>query len=123
MDVISRLMWTSAEQCEGFLLWSRFATEAKHFVLPTSDAPSWHRVTARETIDAKTGLVVDFQSICGARKEFEWRGPWPANPDDILTRFWCILELQDRALSESCGAGGPETREILDQVREFAGGS
>eukprot|EP00969_Alexandrium_andersonii_P125221 5535478-Alexandrium_andersonii.AAC.1 len=63
MDMGSTLMWTHAEMNDGFLLWSRMDTNCSHFLMPAPDAPGWHRVLARETIDAITGEggEVEFQ--------------------------------------------------------------
>eukprot|EP00969_Alexandrium_andersonii_P171045 7561628-Alexandrium_andersonii.AAC.1 len=63
MDRGSTLMWTHAERCSGFLLWHRMDSDASRFMLPTPDAPGWHRVVARETVDAITGSEQDFQLI------------------------------------------------------------
>eukprot|EP00969_Alexandrium_andersonii_P067223 2965358-Alexandrium_andersonii.AAC.1 len=75
MDKVSTLLWTHAEQCNGFLLWSRMDSDASHFVLLALGAPGWRRVIARETVDAATGSELDFQMVCEVHQDFDWRGP------------------------------------------------
>eukprot|EP00969_Alexandrium_andersonii_P183610 8113170-Alexandrium_andersonii.AAC.1 len=111
MDRGSTLIWAHAERCNGFLPWPRMDSEASHFMLPTPDAPGWHRVVARETVDAVTGSELDFQSVYEVHEGHDWRGPLPASTDQVITRFWCILDPADRALPESMGSDDPRALE------------
>eukprot|EP00969_Alexandrium_andersonii_P306122 13532287-Alexandrium_andersonii.AAC.1 len=61
MDKESTLMGKHAEMSNGFLLWARMGTNCSHFLMPAPDAPGWHRVLAREAIDAITGREVEMQ--------------------------------------------------------------
>eukprot|EP00969_Alexandrium_andersonii_P332340 14686311-Alexandrium_andersonii.AAC.1 len=86
-------------------------THCSHFMRPAPDAPGWHRVVARETVDAVTGAELEFQLVCGVHKEHDWRGPLPAHVDRVITRFRCVLDPLDRALPESMGANDPRMLE------------
>eukprot|EP00969_Alexandrium_andersonii_P145774 6447182-Alexandrium_andersonii.AAC.1 len=60
----SRLLWTYTERCGEYLVWSRMDERTPCFMLPAPEAPAWTRVIARETIDAETGELVDYQDVC-----------------------------------------------------------
>eukprot|EP00969_Alexandrium_andersonii_P025539 1115345-Alexandrium_andersonii.AAC.1 len=71
------------------------------FMLPAPEAPEWARVIARETLDADTGELVDYQNICDVHGDFDWQSPLPAGCSRIISRFWCIMADPDRIFPQS----------------------
>eukprot|EP00969_Alexandrium_andersonii_P104534 4612474-Alexandrium_andersonii.AAC.1 len=61
--------------------------QASRFMLPTPEAPEWDRVFARETLDAETGSLIDFQNVCDVHGGFDWNGSLPAGCSRIISRL------------------------------------
>eukprot|EP00969_Alexandrium_andersonii_P043086 1890195-Alexandrium_andersonii.AAC.1 len=70
--------------------------QASCLMLPAPEAPEWDRVIARETLDAETGDLIDYQNVCDVHGGFDWRGPLPAGCSRIISRSWCISESSGR---------------------------
>eukprot|EP00969_Alexandrium_andersonii_P349705 15431650-Alexandrium_andersonii.AAC.1 len=85
-------------------------------MLPTPEAPEWGRVVARETLDAETGSLIDYQTVCDVHGDFGWNGSLPAGCSRIISRFGCISESSDRVFPQTGMDETPRRQSIHDCV-------